>query len=193
MALLSAGVPVELREVELKHKPQGMLDASDKGSVPVLVLPNGNVIDESLDIMRWALQQGDPLGWLELDGGYSHLITQNDGEFKHALDRYKYISRYPEDAEKDWRAECEKFFAELECVLTKQAFLGGAVPRIPDYAIFPFVRQSRIPDEQWFDTQMAYPHVRKWLKDLVQSELFVVAMKKQAAWAENSPAVILEK
>lgn len=182
LALTVSQHPIIVREILLRDKPAAMLAASTKGSVPVLVLPDGTVIDESLDIMRWALQQHDPAHWLRQQDDALALIAENDGSFKHALDRYKYATRYPEDNDTDWRAQAEVFLAKLEDRLSTTAYLGGVEPNLADYAIFPFIRQFRMPDEVWFDTTAPYPHLRRWLAERLADPLFTRVMTKRPPW-----------
>ncbi|MGH8109858.1 MAG: glutathione S-transferase [Arenimonas sp.] len=178
LAIASSGVVVEPSEVDLKAKPARMLQLSPKGTVPVLVLTDGSVIEESLDIMLWALQQHDPLGLLD---GFSDdakaLIRRNDGEFKSALDRYKYPERYPEYSMQHYRAHGEIFLSELNTRLEKQDYLFGDKPGMTDLALMPFIRQFAQVDRGWFDTS-AYLFLRKWLVTWEASDLFIKVMQK---------------
>ena len=178
IALLVSGQAVELREVVLRAKPQALLEASPKGTVPVLVLADGTVIDQSLDIMRWALRRADPEDWLA--GEDAALIGANDGPFKHHLDRYKYPSRYPEDTA-DHRAGGMTYLATLEARLADKSYLCGAQRTFVDIALFPFVRQFAATDSGWFAAQ-DLPGVQRWLDGLVQSDLFTAAMLRLPPW-----------
>lgn len=182
MALRYSGLPLEIHEVSLKAKPEEMLRLSPKGTVPVLVLPNGTVIDESLDIMRWALTENDPDDWLML--GHSEetqlaaaLIMENDGPFKQALDRYKYSIRYPEQPRDDYRAQGEVFLTRLEGLLSDKPWLCRDACSYADIAIFPFIRQFASADETWF-SQSPYPNLQDWLQALITSSLFIQIMQK---------------
>lgn len=177
LAITYVGIPVEIREVQLKQKPEHMLAISPKGTVPVLQLPDGNVIDESLDIMRWALAQNDPERWLNTDEDAEKLIQWNDGEFKYYLDRYKYADRYPEYPESYYRSEGEKFLAELENKLNQNRYLVGSHFSIADAAIFPFIRQFAGVDSQLFNA-LGYLHLNSWLNRLLASDLFALVMAK---------------
>lgn len=181
MALRYSGVPVDIHEVSLKEKPAEMLYASPKGTVPVLVLPDGTVIDESLDIMRWALMQGDPEDWLIQGSGQAQLadslIAENDGSFKQALDRYKYFTRYPEQSREAYRAQGEVFLGKLEALLGKTSHLCRHDLSYADIAIFPFIRQFASADETWFEGA-PYPQLREWLGHLTSSSLFIGIMQK---------------
>ncbi|MBL4782476.1 MAG: glutathione S-transferase [Porticoccaceae bacterium] len=178
MALYQAGVQCELVEVELKAKPATMLLLSPKGSVPVLQLPSGEVLDESLDIMHWALAQNDPEAWLPTSFRLSQsLIDENDGSFKAALDRYKYPQRFPGGDSAEARDRGMDFLYQLNVQLNDNAYLLGSQVSFVDIATFPFVRQFANTDGLWFETQ-ALSAVRRWLGSLVNSDLFLIIMAK---------------
>jgi glutathione S-transferase len=158
LALAISETPYVLREVVLARKPEAMLEASPKGTVPVLVLANGTVIDESIEIMRWALAQNDPEGWLDRDD--AALIEHNDGPFKHDLDRYKYPDRHDSDAMVH-RERGMEFLRLLDERLSHDAQLCGSTRGIADAAIMPFVRQFAAVDRDWFAAQ-PIPHLQKW-------------------------------
>lgn len=184
MALKYAGVAVDIREISLKDKPQSMLKVSPKATVPVLVLPNGSVLEESLDIMHWALQWQDTEGWLKADFALTaQLIAQNDGSFKQALDHYKYAIRFPEQPAETYRTQGETFLQKLESLLGQSIFLLNDQIRLADIAIFPFVRQFAGVDAAWFETA-PYPKLKAWLKGLVESELFLSVMEKQPTYLD---------
>jgi glutathione S-transferase len=188
MALRYADIDVEIREIVLRDKPRHMLAVSPKGTVPVLVLPDGKIIDESLDIMAWALSRKDPDGWLTDDGRFQALITENDGSFKRALDQYKYATRYPEQSAEAYRQQGERFLARLEAMLAEHAYLLSDKLTQADVAIFPFVRQFSMVDADWFG-QAPYPHLRHWLAGLLASDLFRDIMQKQTAWQQSDNSV----
>ena len=182
MALKYADITVEIREIELKNKPAEMLKASPKATVPVLVLNDGNVIEQSLDIMHWALQQQDTEGWLKADNVLTQqLIAENDGAFKQALDKYKYAIRFPEQFAEVYRAQGEVFLQKLENLLSQSKFLLGNQIRLADIAIFPFLRQFSGVDAAWYETA-PYPKLKAWLKTLVECELFISIMQKQPTY-----------
>lgn len=181
MALLASGAAYAHREILLRDKPRAMLAASSKGTVPVLVLDDGSVIDESLDIMRWALARNDPGGWL-LRADMA-LVANFDDAFKHHLDRYKYAVRYDADPLVH-RAEGLRLLTGLGEQLAGVDYLGGATPGFSDIAIFPFVRQFAGVDARWFAAH-APESVRAWLAMLTGSELFERAMIRIAPWAEG--------
>jgi glutathione S-transferase len=179
MAIAVSGVSVRQVEVDLKKKPAEMLAISPKGTVPVLQLPDGRVLEQSLDIMRWALAQHDPEGWLDVDDAIAiDLITQNDTTFKRALDRYKYPERYPEKSQVAHREDGEAFLVALEDRLNRHAFLAGDAITYVDAAIMPFVRQFAAVDEAWW-ASAPYPRFRGWLGTLTASPVFVGVMAKQ--------------
>ena len=186
LAVAASGVVCHLREVKLSAKPAQMLAASPKGTVPVLVLRDGKVVDQSLDIMRWALGQGDPEGWLTPDG--PALIARNDGPFKQDLDRYK----YPERHESDPLAHRElglAFLRDLDARVAKQGQLCGAARGLADMAIMPFVRQFSAVDAAWFQAQ-SLPHLKAWLAGHLVSPLFETSMMRFAPWQEGDLPVL---
>jgi glutathione S-transferase len=191
MALWVAGVTVELREVKLAAKPPALLAASPKGTVPVMVLDDGadggSVIDQSLDIMRWALGQSDPEGWLA--GEDAALIAANDGPFKHHLDRAKYPGRYEEDGITDHRAAALALLAPLETRLAEAPYLCGERRGLTDIALFPFIRQFAAIDPAWFAAQ-PLPRLQAWLPGLLAADLFAAVMPKFAPWKEGDPPVL---
>lgn len=181
MALRYAGVPVEIVEVSLKDKPAQMLALSPKGTVPVLNA-DGVVIDESLQIMRWALAQNDPDDWLLAGDSFAalwmeKLIEGNDQIFKSALNRYKYAERYPEQPMEAYRAEGALFLQKLDELLEGRDYLLADHPSLADIALLPFVRQFTHVDREWF-AQTPYLRLQAWLQRLLESELFTSVMKK---------------
>lgn len=187
LALLVSGQRVELREILLRDKPAAMLAASPKGTVPVLLLPDGRVIDESLDIMRWALARHDPENWLA--GEDAALIATNDGPFKHHLDRYKYPERHGSDPSFH-RAAALELLADPERRLTRTPYLCGARRSLADMALFPFIRQFAATDRSWFETQ-APPRLKAWLAGHLESDLFVRAMVRPTPWRAGDAPVTL--
>lgn len=179
MAIAVSGLRVELREVVLRDKPAEMLEVSPKGTVPVLVLSDGNVLEESLDIMRWALGQSDPEEWLGHING--ELIAANDGPFKRALDRYKYPYRYDLSDGLASRDEGLKHLVDFNATLGTARFLAGERCGFTDVALFPFVRQFAATYQAWFDS-LALPALQKWLLSLTGSALFAEIMVKYPQW-----------
>ena len=180
-ALLLAQKESVIRELVLRDKPKHMLEISPKGTVPVLLLPTGEVIDESLDIMLWALKQSDPEQLLQPERASLHdalsLIKVNDTDFKHHLDRYKYPNRYEGADALHHRKQAEQFFVTLEAQLNESEYLFGTRPCIADYAIAPFLRQFRNTDPDWFSTS-GYRSLIQWLDNLLSTDEFAVVMKK---------------
>ncbi|WP_219405809.1 glutathione S-transferase [Pseudomonas sp. Colony2] len=177
MALRYSGVAVQIIEVSLKAKPAEMLALSPKGTVPVLSV-DGRVIDESLAIMRWALAQNDPEGWLLGDDRATQaLIEENDQGFKHQLNRYKYAERYPEYPMEHYRAEGEVFLMRLEGLLAEREYLLAGHLSLADVALAPFVRQFAHVDREWFG-RAPYPRLRAWLQRFLESPLFIAVMAK---------------
>ena len=186
MALKLAGIDVEIREISLREKPAHMLQVSPKGTVPVLALEDGSVIEQSLDIMQWALKEHTLLANTNAVFRESvlALIAENDGAFKRALDAYKYPERYPNKTQTQHRADGEVFLQKLENMLQDNVYLFGATPSLADIAIFPFVRQFVAVDAAWFDLA-PYPKLQLWLKGFIDSELFISIMEKQPTYIEQ--------
>jgi glutathione S-transferase len=193
MALWVSGMQCELREVVLRDKPDEMIAASAKATVPVLVLPGGEVVDESYDVMAWALHQNDPENWLDPEEGSSMqmfaLIDACEEEFKPHLDRYKYANRYEGADPLKHREEAEKFVLRLDGRLNERPFLFGNRICMGDVAIAPFIRQFANVDRSWFDSS-PYPNAQKWLEQFVGSALFVSIMSKYTKWETGQDGVI---
>ena len=177
MALRYSGVPVSIVEVSLKAKPAEMLALSPKGTVPVLICADGRVIEQSLEIMHWALARHDPDNWLGPDS--AALIEENDQVFKVNLDRYKYAIRYPEQPMEHYRAQGAAFLQRLEMMLEQTPYLAGDTLSLADIALAPFVRQFAHVDRDWFE-QAPYPRLNAWLERFLASELFISVMAKTA-------------
>ena len=181
MALYASERRFRITEVSLRDKPERLVALSPKATVPVLVLSDGQIIDESLDIMRWALSQSDPLGWLARAGSQqaSELLERNDGQFKYWLDRYKYPSRYPQNCMHAARQNAiEVLIDPLARLLGSQPFIGGQAASLEDVAIFPFIRQFSGVEPAWFST-CAPASVQNWLAAWLHSALFERIMLKQ--------------
>jgi glutathione S-transferase len=192
LALKVSGVAVALREVVLRNKPAALVAASSKATVPVLLLPDGTVFEQSLDIMRWALAHHDPQGWLRAEehDDAQALIDLNDGPFKQALDRYKYAPRYPERPAQAYREDAVTLMlAPLNERLANHRFLLRDTPSLADMAIVPFVRQFAAVDEVWFDGA-APTHLRAWMKRITGSPLFESVMPKFAAWRPGDAGIV---
>ena len=201
LALAVSGQPCELREVVLKNKAPEMLAASPKATVPVLVMPDGAVIDQSLDIMLWALHQHDPERWLAPQHGtfqaMQTLIAGNDSLFKYHLDRYKYPNRYAQEQgghsvdefSEIHRASCALWLAGLEVRLTQNAWLFGQLVSLADMAVLPFVRQYAHTDPAWFKAQ-AWPHLNGWLARWEASPHFQSVMQKYPPWSSKQAGIV---
>lgn len=190
MALLVSGERCRVREVLLRDKPGAMIEASPKATVPVLVLPDGGVIDESIDIMRWALANHDPEGWLDKGAEDTEaLVAENDGPFKYHLDRYKYASRHDCDPI-EHRDAGMMILASLDRRLADRRNLFADDRGLADIALFPFVRQFAATDRQWFDGQ-AVPNLQRWLSGHLESSLFAAAMVRLNQWHPGDGDVML--
>lgn len=189
LALWHSGIGFELREILLKDKPQAMLTASAKGTVPVLLIGD-QVIDESIDIMRWALAQSEPDSW-SVQSIEDPLVERNDGYFKHYLDRYKYFDRYPDEPQQCYLEKACEFIADLEARLSLSLpWLNGDHVQALDIAIFPFVRQFAFVDKTSFD-QLPYPMVQQWLTKLLGSDLFQSVMLKYPPWQPDQDPLLV--
>ncbi|MES2423593.1 MAG: glutathione S-transferase [Pseudomonadota bacterium] len=193
LALASAGVTCELREVVLAHKPQALRTASAKATVPVLVLPDGEVLEQSLDIMLWALGQNDPERWLMPSEGILDdmlaLVADCDGGFKTHLDGYKYPGRSTSGLPAaDHRLQACAYLQHLEIRLATSPWLFGAHATLADMAIFPFVRQFAHVDKDWFAAQ-PWPRLQAWLEGLLASPRFAQVMLRPPTWDESGSGV----
>ncbi|WP_255537968.1 glutathione S-transferase [Polynucleobacter sp. 15G-AUS-farblos] len=184
MALKYAGIELEQREIELRNKPSSMLLASPKGTVPVLCV-NELVLDQSIDIMHWALEQSDPDGWLSVDHSLAQeWIEKNDGPFKLLLDQYKYPNRFPELEQTEVLSSvCKLMLKPIETALHSNPYLLGSKLSWVDIAIFPFIRQFSMVDLQKFNA-LPYPKTKQWLNQLLESELFSSVMNKYPVWVD---------
>jgi glutathione S-transferase len=188
LALAVSGSTCLLREVKLSNKPVELVEASSKATVPVLVLPGGEVIDESLDIMRWALGRHDPERWLQADPDCTEILIQaNDGPFKHHLDRYKYPERHGADLLQH-RAAAMALLGKLEERLARQSNLCRETMSLADAAILPFVRQFAQVDRTWFDAQILH-HLKRWLEGHISSTLFSRIAVRVPPWSAGDPPV----
>ena len=191
LGILFAELQVELREITLKNKPSQMLAISPKGTVPVLQLVDGTVIEESREIMIWALEQQDPQGLLDAEvlQQANALIDKNDNEFKYWLDRYKYADRHTDMTQTEYRQKGEIFLQVLEELLTKNPYLLGKTVTIADIGIMPFVRQFAHVDRDIFYS-LPYPNLQRWLQDWLQHPFFLQTMTKFQPWQDGDEAVI---
>ena len=184
LALLSCGIKCELREVVLRNKPQQMVNISPKATVPVLELVDGTVIDESRDIIIWAIKTNDPNQWHPHLKEMGELVKINDNQFKTHLDKYKYSSRNPELSKNAHRENCDFYLKLINEKLKVSNFLSADKQTITDISIFPFLRQFAFVDKSYFD-KLPYPHLQKWLQYHLQSKLFQNIMTKYDPWHEG--------
>ena len=188
LALLASGIQHEHREVVLRDKPAELLAASPKGTVPVLVLPSGEVIDQSVDIMLWALQQNDPYDWLANKVDALKLIAQCDGEFKHHLDRYKYPNRYDDAGSVDQRAKAAEFAGHINVLMMQNSYDYNSSLGIYYAGCMPFIRQFAHTDMTWFSAQ-SWPLLQTALNDFETSAAFKTIMQTHLQWrSEQRPA-----
>lgn len=191
LALVAAGQRCELREVVLRNKPAEMLAASPKGTVPVLIAEDGSVLEQSLDVMLWALRRGDPLRWLQPGTGTLQdmlaLVARCDDEFKPQLDRYKYPERHADGGETA-RERGSAFLRDLEARLSASPQLAASHATLADAAVMPFVRQFAMVDQAWFDSQ-PWPRLQAWLSSWIACELFERAMQKYEPWKPGEAGV----
>ncbi len=195
LGIYYSGIEVELREVVLRDKPASMIGYSPKGTVPVLIQTDGTVIDESIDIVRWALDVSDPHKMVTTFSedqlpAINSLIDENDSEFKGWLDRYKYADRHPDFPVSYYREKGELFVKKLETLLQQSNYLFSSSISIADIAIAPFIRQFAHVDKTWFDNS-GYPEVRTWLTAIIESVAFKHIFKKYPQWKSGDQATIL--
>ena len=189
MVLSYMEVSVELREVLLNERPQSLYKISSKGTVPVLLLNDGKVLDESLDIMLWAIKQGEQKLYEDKLNEQNQLIKYNDTKFKYWLDRYKYHVRYLEHSREYYQRKCSKTLAEYDMRLSGNAYLMGDRIRLADIAIFPFIRQCANVDQNWFNNK--YPNLNQWLEIWKQSRVFKSVMMKYNQWKLGDESLIV--
>ena len=182
-------VSVELREVLLNERPQSLYQISSKGTVPVLLLKDGKVLNESLDIMRWAIKQGEQKLYEDKLNEQNQLIKYNDTKFKYWLDKYKYHVRYLEHSREYYQRKCSKTLSEYDMRLRGNAYLMGDRIRLADIAIFPFIRQCANVDQNWFNNK--YPNLNQWLEIWKQSQLFKSVMMKYNQWRLGDELLIV--
>lgn len=194
LAIFKAKQTVLLRDLVLSNKPAEMISVSSKGTVPVLVLSNGTVIEESLEVMLWALQEMDPADLLDCqqEGALSAmllLINEFDNNFKTYLEAYKCAKRYQEDNVAECRAVCQQYIQQLEQRLTAHSFLMSDKESLADIALIPFIRQFARIERQWY-LQSPYPMVRQWLNSYLQSSVFTKVMAKHPLWVDEPQDVL---
>ena len=189
MALSYANITIELREILLSDRPDELYAASPKGTVPVLQLPDGSVIDESFDIMKWALEEVKT-DWLDINFVEQlSVIKVNDEDFKAWLNKYKYHQRHPEDPYEFYQEKCVKIISKYEQMLSNKLFLFGEKPQVADVAILPLVRQFAHVDLPFFMKKL--PNLNRWLETWKASNLFQSIRKKYDKWAPSQTPLIV--
>ena len=188
MALFHAKIKLEIREILLKDRPLSLYDISPKGTVPVLQLPNKEIIDESLDIMLWCLKKNNS-SWINLKLNNQLLfIDENDKEFKYWLDRYKYFDRYPDETQKDYQIQCEVYLNKYETFLNKTEYLIENKVKLVDIALFPFIRQYANVNQ--IDFCKKFIKLNRWLEKIIQSNLFISVMNKYPVWSKGKGVIV---
>jgi glutathione S-transferase len=188
LAILASGLTVELREILLREKAPEFLASSPKGTVPVLVTPSA-VIEESLEVMLWALDRSDPECWLVMPEAGYEWIARCDGPFKTALDHTKYAVRYPGLDPKQERGRAAEFLLDLNSQIANSDWIFGATCTLADMAIVPFIRQFANSDRSWFDAQ-PWPNLQRWLSRFLTSDRFAGIMTKYPKWQAGDRPVI---
>ena len=184
MAMNYSKISYEHREILLRKRPQALYDISAKGTVPVLQLPDGLIIDESIDIMRWALKKSDPKSWYkDKIPEQDNIIERNDTVFKYWLDRYKYHVRYPEKSFEEYQTQLEQFYLKYNSQLDKNTYLLGNHISLADIAIMPFIRQAAHVNLDWFSEK--FPKLHNWLENHKTSKIFKSIMEKYDIWNEQ--------
>lgn len=194
IAIFKSNETVLLRDLVLSNKPEEMLKASPKGTVPVVVLPNRDVIEESFDVMLWALNKSDPQNLLHkhaelLLSDMLALINEFDRDFKVSLEAYKCAKRYKENNIVECRQACEAYIQRLEILLTKHVFLMSDQESLADIALVPFIRQFARVERQWY-LQSPYPKLKQWLNGYLQSPMFTKVMAKYPLWLDNNEVIL---
>jgi len=189
MALAKADISIELREISLKSRPESLYAISPKGTVPVLQINANDIIDESYDIMLWAIKNSK-CNWLDNDTkDQLEMISSNDIDFKPWLDKYKYSIRYPENPTSYYRKHCANYLESYDIILMKQPYLFGNEIQLADIALFPFIRQCAFIDSCWFDDK--FINLSKWMNQIIQSSLFIKVMKKYELWDQKGAGQII--
>ena len=190
MALSYSNIAIEIREISLQDRPEELYKVSKKGTVPVLITSDNVVIDESLDIILWALENNKSQVWISGKSSQEmDLITQNDTVFKKWLDKYKYHDQHPKNSKEYYREHCQKILLKYEEELKTNTYLLRKDISIADVAIFPFIRQFANVDYQWFENN--YNHLDLWLKNLSSSDLFLSVMNKYETWEKEQKPLII--
>ena len=189
MALAKADITIELREISLKSKPESLYAISPKGTVPVLQINANSIIDESYDIMLWAIKNSK-CNWLDNDiKNQLKMISSNDIDFKPWLDKYKYSIRYPQKPTSYYQNHCAEYLKSYDINLIMQPYLFGNKLQLADVALFPFIRQCSFINPYWFEKK--FTNLSKWLNQIIQSSLFIKVMRKYELWDERGYGEII--
>lgn len=189
MALSKSKIKIELREISLKNRPDSLYTISPKGTVPVLQIGNNEIIDESLQIMLWAIEKSN-LDWLEKNPKKQiDMIKINDADFKYWLNRYKYADRFPEKSINEYQDNCKKILSIYENSLNETEYLFDSKYQLADIAIFPLIRQCENVDPSWFADN--FPNLSRWLDQIKLSNLFLSVMNKYELWDEDKSGLII--
>ena len=190
MALAYSNIKVELKEISLSNRPQELYDISSKGTVPVLCINNSTIIDESLDIMKWALNQYDPNSWITDNKEFQFdIIEVYDNEFKYWLDRFKYYDRYPENNQNYYKKKCAKYLFKLNILLENNRYILSNQIRLIDVAILPFIRQFINIDKEWFNNH--YLNIYNWFNNLITLKLFSSVMHKYPEYKPKQKPLVI--
>ena len=192
LALAYSGIDYEHREILLKNRPDELYALSPKGTVPVLQLNGGTVIDESINVMKWALAHSDPEYWYtENIEVQNSLIVQNDGDYKKWLDKYKYHVRFKDGSYEEYQYAVGEILKAYESILSKSSYLCGDKITLADMALFPFIRQGAHVDLAWF--QGEFLNLSNWLNSFKDSELFLSIMKKYDVWKTGEDGILIQE
>ena len=194
LALRLCKIECIIREISLKAKNSEFLQVSPKGTVPVLVLPNGKVLEESLDIINWSLEQNDPNN-LKVNDEVTKKINDKyiqlfDKDFKFHLDRYKYSSRYNISNSEIHRNKARNILTEINTMLEGKDYIGGQCMSLLDISILPFVRQYRIADINWFDNHLGLRNINNWVNIFLNTEILASIMTKYKVWEKEDPPIL---
>ncbi len=190
MALSASNIKIELREILLKDRPQSLYDISSKGTVPVLKINNHHIIDESLQIMKWAISQSK-LNWITISSEDQYkLINFNDIDFKYWLNRYKYSERFPEQSFEYYQKKCKQILSSYDQILDYNKYFFANNIQLADVAIFPLIRQCEHVDSNWFKNN--FPNLNRWFQNIKSSDLFLSVMDKYDVWNQKDTGTILQ-
>lgn len=190
MALSASNIKIELREILLKDRPQSLYDISSKGTVPVLQINDNHIIDESLQIMIWAIEQSK-LNWTKISPEEQHkLISINDNDFKFWLNKYKYSDRFPEYSFEYYQNKCKQILSSHDQILQHNKYFFSNEIQLADVAVFPLIRQCEHVDSDWFEN--TFPNLNRWFNDIKSSKLFLSVMNKYEIWNQKDYGKVIQ-